>query len=101
MQIIYLRRALADMSWVRRYYSKVFPQGRVRANEQLTKAEQIISENPLAGKPSENVRGAREWVVGRTPFSLVYSVKNNSIEILRVVDNRSNWAAVAVYDEDE
>lgn len=91
MKVIYLAQALRDMHWVRKYYSEVFPAGRSNARSQLRKTETLISENPLAGHPSETVSGAREFHISRTPFSFLYRVTQENVEIVRVVDNRSNW----------
>jgi plasmid stabilization system protein ParE len=91
MKVIYLTQALRDMSWVRKYYSDVFPAGRSNARSQLRKTETLISGNPFVGHSSETVSGAHEFHVSRTPFSFLYRVTKDHIEIVRVIDNRSNW----------
>ena len=91
MKVIYLTQALRDMSWVRKYYNDVFPAGRSNARSRLRKTELLISENPLVGHISESVEGAREFHISRTPFSFLYRVTKDHIEILRVIDSRSNW----------
>ena len=91
MKVIYLSQALRDMNWVRKYYNEVFPAGRSNARSQLRKTEILISDNPLVGHQSETVNGAREFHISRTPFSFLYRVAKEYIEIMRVVDNRSNW----------
>ena len=37
------------------------------------------------------VQGAREWLVNGTPYLIVYRVKNDALEILRVWHGRRNW----------
>lgn len=91
MKVIYLAHALRDMNWVRRYYSQVFPAGRSSARLRLRKTELLISENPMVGHPSENMNGAREFHISRTPFTFLYRVTNDNIEIMRVVDSRADW----------
>lgn len=91
MKVIYLTQALRDMHWVRKYYSNVFPAGRSNARSQLRKTEQLISENPMVGHSSEAVNDAREFHISRTPFSFIYRVTKEHIEVMRVVDNRSDW----------
>ena len=93
MKVVYLGRALRDMAWVRQYYRIVFPAGRSNAREQLRKAESLIAKNPFMGHSSEEIAGARELYIPRTPFSLIYQVTNERIEVLRVIDNRSNWGS--------
>ena len=99
MKVIYLAQALRDMNWVRKYYSEVFPAGRSNARSQLRKTETLISENPLAGHASEAVVGAREFHISRTPFSLLYRVTKENVEIIRVIDGRSNWDQPILQDE--
>ncbi len=91
MNVIYLTQALRDMNWVRKYYKDVFPAGQSNARSQLRKTETLISENPFVGHPSETVSGAREFHISRTPFSFLYRVTDDHLEILRVIDSRSNW----------
>ena len=92
MRVIYLHQALLDMNWVRKYYDNIFPAGRNNARAQLQKTEKLISENPLVGHPSEAMHNAREFHISRTPFSFIYRVTTEHIEILRVIDNRSDWS---------
>ena len=98
MKVIYLTQALRDMNWVRKYYNDVFPAGRSNARSQLRKTETLISENPLVGHPSEAISGAREFHISRTPFSFLYRVMKDHVEIMRVIDGRSNWGERVLED---
>ncbi len=99
MKVIYLTQALRDMNWVRKYYNEVFPAGRSNARSKLRKTESLISENPLVGHPSDAVIGAREFHISRTPFTFLYRVTGENIEIMRVIDGRSNWDQQLLQDE--
>jgi len=70
---------------MRRYYSSVFPQGERRARQQLKAIELLIMENPNIGKQSGD---AREFPIVRTPFSIIYRVNGDVIEIVRIWDQR-------------
>ncbi len=91
MKIIYLHEALKDMQWVRHYYRNVFPAGQGNARESLKTAESTVSRHPFIGRPCEEIETGREYRIGRTPFSFLYQVFDDRIEILRVIDNRSDW----------
>lgn len=91
MKIIYFPRALDDMAWVRRYYSRIFPEGNSRARAQLRRTETIVREQSNIGHPSERVEGAREFHIQKTPFTFLYRPFPDRIEILRVIDERSDW----------
>ena len=87
MQIVYLPSTRAGLAWLRRYYVTVFPAGSARAKRQFHAVERLLHEHPEAGHPT-TVAGVRRLVIPRTPFSLVYRVTAERIEILEVRDDR-------------
>ena len=80
----------SDLLWMRTYYAHIFPNGAKRAADQYRRTCGIISENPLVGRPVEEIEGVREFSVPRTPFSFVYRIVEDRIEVLRVWDQRSD-----------
>jgi plasmid stabilization system protein ParE len=72
---------------MRRYYSSVFPQGERKARQQLKVTERLIMENPYIGKLSDD---AREFPILRTPFSIIYYIRADVIEVVRIWDQRRN-----------
>lgn len=93
MRIVFLPAAVADLRWLHDYYVRVFPDGHDRAVRQLKSTLQTLRANPHAGRTSEVESGVRELVVPRTPFVILYRVQREKgrIEVLRVIDARSNW----------
>lgn len=89
MQLVYAERALRDMLWFRRYYADVFPAGRGTARDRLLRTEALVVENPSIGHPVEPGSDLREFPVLRTPFSMLYRLKEDRIEVLRILDNRA------------
>ena len=87
MKLVYLPTAFADVVWMRRYYRDVFPQGVKKAREHLYLVERLIMENPSAGR---RYREGREFPIIRTPFVLIYRVRDDTIEVVRVWDGRRN-----------
>lgn len=85
MRLVYLPTAFADVVWTRHYYRSIFPQGSRRAREQLYAVETLIMENPGVGHP---IDGAREFPISRTLFRVIYRLRGEAIEILRVWDGR-------------
>lgn len=94
MNIVFLPRARADLGWFRRYYEQIFPDGAPKARDQFQKTLQTLRDYPLAGREGEE--NTREIVLGRTPFILIYVVREDRIEIIRVWDQRaersSEWS---------
>jgi plasmid stabilization system protein ParE len=89
MKIVFKARALDDLEWFERYYTEIFPDGSKRAEIQFFRTKQILSDFPDIGRALKN-KNQREYVVPGIPFSFVYRSKMNTIEILRVLDLRSN-----------
>jgi plasmid stabilization system protein ParE len=76
------------MLWFRNYYSTVFNDGGKRARIQYRKSLQAILNNPHIGRLTDEQNMVREYAIIRTPFSIVYFVHNDTIEILHIWDNR-------------
>ena len=89
MRLVYLPRAVRDIAWMRDYYGRVFPEGRAKARDHLRAAERLLVEHPEIGRPTD-VSQVRELVIARTPFTFIYRLKDDRIEILRVWDDRAD-----------
>lgn len=82
---------MPDLRWFKTYYIKAFPEGKATADKRFIAVQQLLKANPYIGHPSEKIEGAREHRVLRTPFNFLYRVLDDRIEILRVLDTRSDW----------
>jgi plasmid stabilization system protein ParE len=89
MKIAFRSKALDDLEWLEKYYSEVFPDGSKRAAEQFFKTKEIIKSFPEIGKPFKS-KGQREYVVPGIPFSFIYLIKKDLIEVVRIFDVRSD-----------
>lgn len=89
MKVVYSEKALQDMGWFRRYYATIFPEGKGNARDSLLRTEALIAENPYLGHPTDPGSEAREFPILRTPFILLYRVRPDRIEILRLLDLRA------------
>ena len=90
MNLVFLPSTRTDLLWMRTYYARVFPGGAKRATEQYHRASRVVRGNPLVGHPVEGMAGVREFPIPRTPFSFIYRVADNRIEVLRVWDQRGD-----------
>ncbi|WP_038034034.1 type II toxin-antitoxin system RelE/ParE family toxin [Thermopetrobacter sp. TC1] len=91
MRILYLTSARDDLAWLRHFYREVFPDGAARALRHLMAAEGLLRTNPLVGRRT-GIGDSRELHIALTPFSLIYRVREDRIEILRVWDGRRDRA---------
>ena len=99
MKIVFLASSHNDLRWLKRYYVSVFPQGQTKADKQFLTTLSVLRQNPLVGHPSEMINGAREFLISPTPFSFLYRVTKEHIEIMRVIDGRSNWDERVLQDD--
>ena len=88
MEIVFLRTALTDLVWFRQYYKAVFPEGAAKAKAQFTAIIQVLMDNPFIGRISTDHTDVRELHIARTPFTVIYRIKDTTIEVLRVWDDR-------------
>jgi plasmid stabilization system protein ParE len=92
MKIYILETAKDDLRWFKKYYMKVFPEGRQSADRQYRAMLELLRANPNVGERVEGQLITREFPIRRTPFSVLYRVKPEHIEILHVFDQRSEFA---------
>jgi plasmid stabilization system protein ParE len=93
MRIIFLKSALKDLQWFLYYYESVFPQGRETAQKQYYSIKALLKENPYIGHLITEGK-VREFSIPNIPFSFIYRIKENHIEVLRVWDERRNRTEV-------
>lgn len=95
MNLVFLPSTRSDLSWMRTCYTSVFPAGAKRAAEHFRMTCSVIRENPLVGHPVEDMPGVHEFAIQRTPFSIIYRVIDNRIEVLRIWDQRGDRSGLA------
>lgn len=87
MQIKYLLRAVLDLAEIRAYISTNNPDAAWRVGNRLRESINALTEFPNLGKPGR-VFGTREMntpKIGKTTYVVVYRVKREEIQILRVL----------------
>ena len=87
MRIVYLESARDDLLWARRHYEEIFAEGHKHAQRQFHRAQEILASNPLIGHVTHR-DDVREFSIPRTPFALIYRVREHRIEVLRIWDER-------------
>jgi len=97
-ELVYLETSKADLAWYRLYYRSIFPEGRQQAAKQYLRAVSNLLDNPRIGHPIDE-QDAREYSVPRIPFSIVYRLNGERIEIIRVWDQRADRKTLG-FDEE-
>ena len=83
---------MIDFDQAQTYIAKENPFAAQAMAERIVQASRRLCDSPEIGAPGLE-HGTRHWIVGRTPYMLVYRIRDDSIEILRVWHGRRNWTA--------
>ncbi|MFM6756635.1 MAG: type II toxin-antitoxin system RelE/ParE family toxin [Dolichospermum sp.] len=84
MQVKWLRRALRNLEQARNY---VFQENPTAAQELIIKIQNAANQlqnYPFMGK-NGRVEGTRELIISNSPYILIYRVKEESVEVLRIL----------------
>ncbi len=91
MKIVFPSSTVPNLRWFKAYYVSVFSEDKINADRQFLAVQTLLKANPAIGHPSDNVDGAREFHVLRTPFTFIYRVRQDRIEVLRILDTHADW----------
>ena len=90
MRVIWFKRAIWDLKSAKDYITQDEPQAAQQIVQRIKDKVSLLSEQPGIGRPGR-VPNTKELVVDRTPFILPYRVRDNKIEILRVLHASRRW----------
>lgn len=90
MRLRWTRLALADLDQAQEYIARDNPAAANVVAQRVHDAADGLPDNPLIGRAGQ-VAGMREWVVTGTPYLLVYRIKDETVEIVRLWHGRQNW----------
>jgi len=92
MKIRWVFLALADLEDAAGYIYKDDPEAARKMVRRIWEAAKLLAEHPDTGRAGR-VPSTRELIIGGTPFILPYRVKNNTVQILRVLNSARKWPA--------
>ncbi len=84
MQVRWLRKALRNLEQAYAYIAKDDPEAAIRTILKIQVAVDQLGQFPLMGRVGR-VEGTRELVIANTPYFVIYGLKDNTVEILRVL----------------
>ena len=90
MEVIWLEGVFLDLHRVREYIRQFNPLAAQKTVDRIEKAAEQLSRFPAVGRVGE-VPGTRELVITGTPYFLVYRVRGDRLEILRVFHGKQQW----------
>lgn len=58
--------------------------------EEIGRQVAMLAEHPKLGRAGR-MKGTRELVIGRTPYIVVYRIKGEAVQIIRVLHGARQW----------
>ena len=89
MKVAFLDSAHEDLAWFRKYYERAFSEGAAGARLQYRRALANLKDNPRIGHVTEEPE-IRALPISRTPFSFIYRIARDRIEVIHVRDGRAD-----------
>ena len=90
MKIRWLEDSIQDLIALRQYIEQENPAAAKRVAKTIIQSVNLLLDQPGIGRAGR-VPNSRELVVTGTPFLVPYRIKNNTIEILRVLHSARQW----------
>lgn len=92
LKLKWTKRALQQLVNAQYYISQDNPIAANQVATRIVDATQLLLTQPMMGRKGR-VTGTYEWVVKQTPYLIVYTINNNTLQILRVIHSKQNWSA--------
>ncbi len=90
MRISWLDDAVTDLIQIRKYIASDKPQAAAKVAVLIRQSVDVLAEYPDSGRPGR-IEGTRELVLSALPYIIPYRVKNDTVEILRVLHASRKW----------
>ena len=91
MRLRWTRLAEQDLDEIAKYIGQDSPAAAARVVlELIDQVETLLPAHPALGRPGR-VLGTRELVIGNLPYIVAYRVRDNIVEILRVMHTSRAW----------
>ncbi len=90
MKIKWLRQALRNLEQVHAYIVKEDPEVARQLIFRIQSAVDQLAEFPLMGRVGR-VEATREFVISNTSYLIIYRVKEESVEIIRILHSSRKY----------
>ncbi len=98
MKIVYLETTAPGLRWMRRYYQEQPQLNSDRVFSNFDAAKDRLREEPFAGHPFDDFDQVRELSISRSPFTILYTHRDDTIYIIDIRDTRGLRNADALAD---
>jgi hypothetical protein len=96
MNIQILETAELGIRWMKKYFLSNPQLNSADAFHNFNSAKTLLKERPYTGEKYEDHDEVRELNISKTAFSILYTLKSDTIYIIDIRDQRGNRSAEAV-----
>jgi len=90
VQIDWAPAAHRDLLQIIRHIAQDDPGTAYKVLEAIEKRTSLLSDNPALGRAGR-VRGTRELVIAGTPYIVAYRVRDEAVQVLRLMRGAQQW----------
>jgi toxin ParE1/3/4 len=91
LRIRWTKAASQDLDSIEEYIRQHNPKAAIKQVLRVLDAvETVLSNTPGLGKPGR-IAGTKEFYVTGTPYIVAFRIKENTMEILRVIHGARQW----------
>ena len=88
--LVWLRRAIADRDAQLDYIAQDNPRAAIEQGDRIANQVGQLAQHPEMGRAGRK-QGTRELVISRTSFIVIYRIKGNRIELVRLLHGAQQW----------
>lgn len=90
MTLVWLRRAIADRDAQLNCIAQDNPRAAIEQGDRIADHVSQLLRHPEIGRAGR-IPGTRELVISRTPFIVVYRLRDKRIELMRLLHGAQQW----------
>lgn len=90
MRVTLTRSAECDLEEIEAYIAADNPSAALDTVLRVLDSIEHLGAHPVMGRAGR-IAGTREWVVPGTPFIAAYRIRENVVEVLRVLHGARKW----------
>lgn len=92
MRIAWLTRAVLDLEQVREFIGRENPAAAQKTGQRIEAVINHLGRHPEMGREGRRA-GTRELILPDLPFRVVYRVRGEEVQMLRVYHTKRKWPA--------
>jgi plasmid stabilization system protein ParE len=96
MKIQFLESSAPGIRWMRRYFREQPQLNAKAASESYKIAKNLLKQEPYIGHVFDEIEGVFEKEISKTHFSIIYAVKDETVYIIDIRDQRGLRSSNAV-----